>query len=87
MTRDMKPALAAGGWPAGPINRRAYSRERRTGERPMGGPERQRQQVSGLRGVIPRVGRIRGSEPKLGFSLFSFYFLFSLFSNSSCIQI
>jgi hypothetical protein len=34
------------------------------------------------------MGRIRGSQPKLGFSLFfSFYFLFSLFSNSSCIQI
>jgi hypothetical protein len=75
-TRDRKPALAAGGWPAGPISRRVCSRERRTGERPTGGPERQRQQVSGLRGVIPIVGRIRGSQPKLGFSFFSFYFLF-----------
>jgi hypothetical protein len=77
-TRDTKPALAASGWPAGPISRRACSRERRTGERPTGGPEHQRQQISGLRGVIPRVGRIRGSQPKLGFSLF--FFLFSFLS-------
>jgi hypothetical protein len=77
-TRDRKPALAAGGWPAGPISRRACSRERRTSERPTGGPERQRQQVSGLRRVIPRMGRIRGSQPKLGFSFF--FFLFSFLS-------
>jgi hypothetical protein len=94
-TRDRMPTLAAGGWPAGPISRRTCSRERRTGERPTGGPERQRQQVSGLRGVIPRVGRIRGSQPKLGFSFFIFIF-FSLsfqiqvvfkFNSNSCDQL
>jgi hypothetical protein len=44
-TKDRKPTLVAGGWPAGPISQRACSRERHTGERPMGWPERKRQQV------------------------------------------